>query len=169
MTTEKTKTLLVMRHAKSSWDNPGYRDVERPLTERGFDDAGLMGKQLAYRKINPEKIYCSIATRTRQTLDVVLKVLHRNVQEVFYETSLYTFNEADLISFIRNLPDDEDHVMMVGHNPACTFLFEKLTGKQLDNLSTAGVFYLRYELDNWSDIMQKKGEILWLGFPREYR
>jgi len=116
------REVWLLRHAKSSWDDPGLADEDRPLAPRGKRDAATMASYLATVD-SPRLVLCSAGLRARQTLAMVLPSLGSPL-EVTVESELYTFDSSDLIERLRRLDDGEASVMLVGHNPA----LEELAG-----------------------------------------
>jgi phosphohistidine phosphatase len=162
------KELLLLRHAKSSWDNVNLGDINRPLNEKGQADAPLMGEQIANLNFIPQIIFSSTAQRTRETIALVCETAHLPMEKVSYETELYTFDFEDVLRFIVSISDEFERVMMVGHNPAYTFLFNFLSDDTIENLPTCGACLLRFDVEKWADLKHKKGETLWIGSPRMF-
>lgn len=107
------RLLLVLRHAKSSWEDPELEDHERPLAPRGRQAAELLRRWLRAQPIHPALVLCSTARRARETLELVDPEGER-----IYEPGLYEASAADLIERLRDVPDRIGSVMLVGHNPA---------------------------------------------------
>jgi phosphohistidine phosphatase len=117
------RQLFVLRHAKSSWDDPGLEDHERPLAPRGRRAVKLLGEHLRQHDIHPTQVLCSSSRRTRETMDGVDPDGERFVEQELYEASC-----GQLIDRLRRVPDDTDSVMLIGHNPAMQMLVLRLTG-----------------------------------------
>src|ERR1700756_3039432 len=107
------RRLYVLRHAKSSWDDPGQPDHDRPLAPRGRKAVKLLAEHVAARQIRPDLTLCSTARRTRDTLADI-----ESGGDVTFEPGLYAASCADLVARLRTVPDDVRSVMVVGHNPA---------------------------------------------------
>lgn len=107
------KRLFLLRHAKSSWDQPGMADHDRPLARRGRRAAGLIARHLQSEGISPSLVLCSSARRTRETLE-----LARPGGEVRIERELYGAAKDELLDRLRRVPDTVESVMLIGHNPA---------------------------------------------------
>jgi len=105
-------TLYLLRHAKSSWDDPTLPDKERPLAPRGRRDAKLLAEHLRRERIAPELVLCSPAVRTRQTLQLV-----RPPGRVAFLDALYGASCDELLELLRSVSDTIDSVMLIGHNP----------------------------------------------------
>lgn len=117
-----TKRLFVLRHAKSSWDNPGLEDHERPLAPRGQRACVVMAEHIRASGIAPEVVLCSTSRRTRETLAGVDPPGERVI-----EAGLYSASTDDVIDRLRQVPDTVDSVMLVGHNPASQMLVLRLS------------------------------------------
>lgn len=126
------RLLLVLRHAKSSWEDPELEDHERPLAPRGRQAAELLRRWLRAQAIHPALVLCSTARRARETLELVDPEGER-----IYELGLYKASAADLIERLRGVPDRIGSVMVVGHNPAVQGAVLALTdgGPRVVNLS----------------------------------
>jgi phosphohistidine phosphatase len=108
-------TLLLLRHAKSSWADPALPDHDRPLASRGRRDARRIAKHLAGLDFEPELVLCSSAVRTRETLELVRPALGNS--KVLFEDALYGASSDELLGRIRVVPDVVGSVVLIGHNP----------------------------------------------------
>ena len=159
------KTLLLLRHAKSSWDEPSLRDFDRPLAGRGKRAAPRIGKALADRGPLPELIVCSPAARTRATIKAVAKAA-RLEAEVQFDDVVYGASSAELIKLIRRLPGQKNCVMVVGHNPGLEDLVERLTGRS-ERMPTAALACIEFQVGGWDGIEDGKGKLAWLLTPKD--
>jgi len=159
------KTLLLLRHAKSSWDEPALRDFDRPLAGRGKRDAPRIGKALAERGPLPELVVCSTAARTRATIKAVAKAA-RIEAEVQFEDVVYGASSAELVKLIRRLPGEKNCVMVVGHNPGLEDLVERLTGSSR-RMPTAALACIEFQVGGWDGIEDGEGKLAWLLTPKE--
>ena len=118
--------LMLLRHAKSSWAEPGLDDRDRPLNRRGKDAAPIVGRHLRRMGWLPDRVVCSPAERTRRTLDLVLAAA-RIAPEVIYDEAVYDFGDGDaLVNVIRARGGEARTLMIVGHNPSMEFLATRL-------------------------------------------
>jgi phosphohistidine phosphatase len=118
----QTKRLFILRHAKSSWDDPGLEDHERPLAPRGQRACKVMAEHLRTNAIEPELVLCSTARRTRETLEGVAPTGKHVI-----ESELYSASTGDLVDRLHGVPDDVGSVMLIGHNPALQMLVLRLS------------------------------------------
>jgi len=115
------KRLLILRHAKSSWDDPGLEDHERPLAPRGVRACKVIAEYLRTAAIEPELVLCSSARRTRETLEGIAPPGKHVI-----EPELYSATTGDLVDRLHRVPDDVGSVMLIGHNPAVQMLVLRL-------------------------------------------
>ena len=114
------RRLLLLRHAKSSWDRPDLDDAERPLNARGQRAAPLMGRHISAQGLVPNLVLCSTAERARQTLELVTaewETVGTAETMVTMRSSLYLASAGELLATVRRLDDEAEAVMMIGHNP----------------------------------------------------
>ena len=159
-------TLSILRHAKSSWENPGAKDFDRPLAKRGEAAAPRMGAFMAKSGIAPDLILCSPAVRARQTLDLVLPQL-TGTPTVEYEEAFYLAAPSVLLGRVRKIGPKIHHVMIVGHDPGMQGLAMELAGtgdaEALAALArkfpTAGLAVIRFKAREWAKIGPGKGRL----------
>lgn len=162
------KTLHLLRHAKSSWDEPHLADRERGLNKRGRRDAPRMGAALAGR-IRPMIIHASPARRAQLTLEGLCAgwPALRPLSHV-REEALYTFDADDIADWLARQPATEPALFLLGHNPALTDLVNWLVGRHcLDNLPTAGYAELVLPIDRWRDLPLCEAVLEYTLFPKE--
>jgi phosphohistidine phosphatase len=131
-----TKQLFVLRHAKSSWDDPGLDDHERPLAPRGRRAVKVLAEHLRANGIEPALILCSSARRTRETLEGI-----ELTGEAAVEDELYGASPGQLIERLQRIPPEAESAMVIGHNPAMQVLVLRLAGdgSELDRSQLAEV------------------------------
>lgn len=145
-----TKTLMLLRHAKSSWKDKQLKDFDRPLKKKGEETAELIGKILAHDELLPDIVFCSPAKRAKETVEIVNK--HAGYKgSTQYIDALYMGEPSDYIQALRELPDQVNSVMVVGHNPGLEALLQLLEGK-VNVLSTGALATLDLELTHWIDL-----------------
>lgn len=160
------KTLLLLRHAKSSWDNPAAGDFDRPLNERGRQAAPRVGRFLAESGLTPDRVVCSPAQRTRETWEAVQGELGPP-REASFDQTVYLGAPGTLLEIAQGQPDDADTIMLIGHNPGIEALATWLAGQgdaaALEALSfkypTAGLAILDFEVDRWAEIDRAVGSL----------
>jgi phosphohistidine phosphatase len=145
------KTLLIVRHAKSSWKDMSLSDWERPLNKRGKRDAPMMGQRLADIGIRVDSIVSSTAVRAISTADIIADEIGFQ-KEIDQRDDLYHADERALLSTIRGFSDDLHAVMLVAHNPSITELVNELSGRWIDNVPTCGIAKFVYDVKSWKDV-----------------
>jgi phosphohistidine phosphatase len=160
------KTLLLLRHAKSSWKDSDLEDHDRPLNKRGKRDAPRMGQLLAEENLLPDLILCSSAKRTRRTAELVAEASgYRG--ETRITGDLYEAWAERIASVIQCLPETAQRVLLIGHNPGLEELLESLTGGYRP-LSTAALAWLECPVGDWREITKEtRAELKQLWQPRE--
>jgi phosphohistidine phosphatase len=160
------KTLLLLRHAKSSWKHPELADHDRPLKKRGRRDAPRMGRLIVSEGIVPGLILSSTAVRARETAEAVSAVCGEAVQLRLLR-DLYHADAEDCAVLLRALPDGEDRVMLVGHNPTMEELLEALTGVR-ETLPTAALARIELSVETWSELgPNRSARLVRIWRPRE--
>ncbi len=145
-----TKTLLILRHAKSSWKNEKLKDFDRPLKHRGEEAANLIGKVLVMAELVPQVILSSPAQRAKQTTELVVAET-KFKGELKYVDAFYMGEPENYILALKELPDAIERVMVVGHNPGLEALLQMLDGK-VSSLTTGALAYLSLDIKHWSDL-----------------
>jgi len=160
------KTLLLMRHAKSSWKFPELSDRDRPLNKRGEKDAPRMGKLLKEKELIPQRIYSSTAVRACKTAEAVAeKVDYKD--EIIYLDSLYMAEPTAIVDVLKTVPDEIKSVLVVGHNPGLEGLVQILSHK-VESLQTATIAYIKLPIKSWSELsLSVEGELKAVRRPRE--
>lgn len=147
------KTLLLVRHAKSSWGDAGLPDFQRPLSERGQHDAPMMGERLARRGAQPERWLTSPAVRARMTAEILGGMLGRARADIDVDGRLYGATLNTLLDVTHTLDDKLQVAMLVGHNPGLSELAHRLSAP-ITHLPTCAVAEFTFEVDSWSRIGQ---------------
>ena len=159
------KTLLLMRHAKSSWDTPGLRDFDRPLNGRGLNAAPLMGRYLRAQGIRPDLILSSPANRAQHTAQLV-KEAAQFAAPIHYEAGIYEASIKELLHALFALEEEVKTVLLIGHNPGFNGLLGHLSGVH-EPLTTASIAHLALNTDTWPAIRAGCGQLIWLVKPRQ--
>ncbi|HKV39772.1 MAG TPA: histidine phosphatase family protein [Blastocatellia bacterium] len=159
------KTLLLLRHAKSDWDDRSVRDFDRPLAPRGERDAPRMGKELRKRGPLPDLIISSPAARAQQTIEAFLRSAQLGVSPNFDER-IYGATTADLTTLVRSLPDSSNRPLLVGHNPAFEETLARFTGVH-EHMPTAAMACIEFQVDHWANVEDGQGTLAWLLTPKE--
>ncbi len=161
------KTLLLLRHAKSSWGDSAARDFDRPLAPRGIADAPRVGHALQQRVPLPDLILSSPALRATQTIEAVVKASGLLVRPQF-DNNIYGASSAELLEIVRRIPDTSLCAMLVGHNPGFADLVSRLTDTSHD-MPTAALACVEFQIKSWADVEHGEdggGKLAWLITPK---
>jgi phosphohistidine phosphatase len=165
------KTLLLLRHAKSSWDDPNLADHDRPLAPRGQRASGLIAAYLQAQGITPKQVLCSSSARTRETLERISAGFAGEV-EVEIEEDLYVASAGDLLARLRKVSGGVESLMVIGHDPAIPELPRRLAGRGVGlerlrgKFSTAALTTLSFE-GSWQGLAPGTAELVGFVKPRE--
>jgi phosphohistidine phosphatase len=162
-----TRTLTLLRHAKSSWKDQDLADIERPLSKRGRRDAEAMAPRIVGKGGSFNTVYASPARRSRDTLTCMLQALPAQDGRLVLDQRLYTFQRDALIDTLKQLDDGLLDVLVVGHNPALQEGIGWLTGEPLARFPTAACARLTLQLPHWSELHKGCAELDWLLTPRD--
>ena len=166
------KYILLLRHAKSSWNDPDLDDFDRPLAGRGLEDAPRMGKYLKKIGYRPEYIASSTALRARQTTQLCLEAMKRDESLVKWDDHLYFESVGSYLSAIQEAPENTERIMLVGHNPLMEATATLLSGgkdKTAFRMPTAGLVCLESYALRWEDINPATCQIKWMMIPKVLR
>jgi phosphohistidine phosphatase len=153
------KNLILIRHAKSSWKDPGLSDRDRPLNKRGKRDAPAMGRTLNERRLLPDLILSSPATRARKTAVKIAKAVGYDTERVTVDEQIYLQGLPGLLNLISCLDNGLQRVYLVGHNPDLTELANRLTGADIDNMPTCAVVSIEFPVESWRDCALMQGRM----------
>ncbi len=155
-----------MRHAKSSWGNPGLADFDRPLNDRGKEDAPKMAQKLLEEKIKIDCFVSSPAKRAQKTAKLFMKEYDEKKEKLILVTSLYEATVSNFYQAIENFDDDCESVAMFSHNPGVTDFVNSLTDYSTDNMPTCGVFAISIDTKKWKHFKESNKKFLFFDFPK---
>ncbi len=158
------KTLLVLRHAKSNWENTDVSDFDRSLNTRGIETAPKVGLNLKKKKLQIDLILSSPAKRAKQTAILVKETAEINAQ-IKYEEKIYEASSLRLSQIIAKIDDKHETVLLVGHNPGIEDLVRLLSG-EIKAFPTAALAKITLKIKKWSDISKNCGELDFLMTPK---
>ena len=160
------KTLLLMRHAKSSWDNSELADFDRPLNGRGRQDAPRIGQLLAHEDLTPDLIITSAARRAAAMAELVALAAEYG-GDIQYTNELYLADPETFLDVARDTPDGVTRLMLVGHNPGIEELVSALAGRE-ERMPTAALACFRLSVAHWRELNDETAaELLHLWRPKE--
>ena len=162
------KTIYLIRHAKSSWDNSALSDFNRTLNERGKANAPLMGKKLIEENTVIDCLISSPAKRTTETSLLMGKELNYPSEKIIFDQRIYEASLSDLIKVLNEIPNQFSNVAIIGHNPAISQLFNYLTDEDLHHFPTCGIGKIELEIDQWLEIVKGIGRKIFFIYPKMF-
>lgn len=160
------KTLLIVRHAKSSWNNASISDQDRPLNDRGRRDAPLMAQRLIRTNVTIDLFVSSPALRARTTAELFMRAYGRPEKELLIIPSLYHAAVQVFKEVITGLGDRYDSVALFSHNPGITAFVNTLTSVRLDNMPTCGIFAVTSLAASWSEFPTAGTTFWFFDYPK---
>jgi phosphohistidine phosphatase len=160
------KQLILIRHAKSSWEAP-LRDFDRPLTSKGIEDAHLVSSHIENQIPKSFLMWTSPARRAYETAIIFSQNISFPLESILLKEELYTFDERKLEQIIHSCSDDYDHLIVFVHNEAITNFVNKFGDIFIDNVSTSGFVNIIFEQNSWKEI--KNGTTKKVIFPRDLK
>jgi len=155
------KKLLLIRHARAT-HKPGYRDFERPLQPSGLQDAAVMAGRLKVHSLIPKLLVSSPALRTISTANVFSQ--HLSIPAAHEIKGIYEAGQAELVEIVKELPDEQDFIGLVGHNPGISYLLYYLTG-QMQDMPTCAVALVEFNITKWNAV-HDNGKLVYFDYPK---
>jgi phosphohistidine phosphatase len=160
------KTLFLLRHAKSSWDDSKLKDFERTLSGRGLTDAPTMGARFLDRGKQVDCIISSPAVRAKSTAKLFAEAIGFPVADLASNPELYFAGAPMFLKATSLLDEDFDSAILVGHNPAITEFANTMAGTDIENIPTCGLVELTLPIDNWSDVELASATLVNFDYPK---
>ncbi len=162
------KTIFLIRHAKSSWDNPAMRDFERPLNERGLRDAPFMADVLKKTGAEPDLIVTSPAKRAATTAGFFGRAFGINEADFQVEQTIYAAEPRDISDIIAGLPESVETVLIFGHNPTFTDVANGFSKKWIENVPTCGIVRIEGAVEKWAEFSSENASVTAVFFPKQF-
>lgn len=160
-----TKYLLLIRHAKSDWNND-LSDFDRPLNNRGHRDAPAMAERLLKNKLVPQQLISSPAKRAITTATYFADIFQIEPQNILQEEEIYEASSSTLLKVINRIDNQYNFVALFGHNPALTDIAVKLSDGDIVDIPTCGMTLIKFTFDDWSLISKGTGELQFFDYPK---
>ena len=160
------KKLILIRHAKSSWQSTATSDFDRPLNDRGKEDAPRMGEYLASLDLKPDQFYASSAVRAAYTARLIAKAMDFDPEAIVADRRLYLADVAHMQSIMREFSDNWECVFLMGHNPTLTDCANALANDELENIPTCGIYGIELNIDSWRKLRNGVGKRLFFQAPK---
>lgn len=160
------KTLFIVRHAKSSWDDPSQSDFDRPLNDRGKKDAPKMAKRLVEKKHKIDVFISSPARRARKTAANFIEEFDGKEKDIVLNESLYEASVDAFFKTVETISNKYDSAAIFSHNPGITEFVNMLTDEMVPNMPTCAVFGVRAPISSWKDFKSAKKELILFDYPK---
>jgi phosphohistidine phosphatase len=160
------KTLILVRHAKSSWDEVGMDDAERPLNERGKKDAPQMARRLKDKGIKIDILISSPAKRAHKTAKYFAEAYELNKKEIEITNKLYGASVTAFLEVINTIDDKHKTAIIFSHNPGITEFANTLTSVHIDNMPTCSIFTVQANINKWADFLKSEKSFLFFDYPK---
>ena len=162
------KIIYAIRHAKSSWDDPSLSDENRPLNERGKRSAPLMAEMMVLKESRPDAMITSTAKRARSTARRFKDAFGLPKDSIFKDRRLYLANPDEIMSVLKELPDDYHVIAFFGHNPGITDFANLFAEDYIDNVPTCGVVKIVSPVEHWYDLSASNSRRTAFYYPRQF-
>jgi phosphohistidine phosphatase len=159
------KTLILVRHAKSSHTYGVSSDFDRPLNDRGFREAAEMGKKLFKKKIPIDQFVSSPAVRAKTTAELFAAEYERKLKEIFFIPALYHASQENFLELIRELEDKYQHIALFSHNPGITEFASSISTTHISHMPTCSVFAVTSPIISWKDFSNAENTYLFFYKP----
>ncbi|SKB38809.1 SixA phosphatase family protein [Daejeonella lutea] len=160
------KQLLLVRHAKSDWDNAKLSDFDRPLNTRGEKSAPEMANRLLKKRLIPEQLVSSPALRALSTARLFAKELGIEKSLILTEPEIYEALTSTLMAVINDLDNHSSFTALFGHNPGITSVVSNLCNNDLVNIPTCGMVLIEFPFDDWSMVSAGTGDLIFYDYPK---
>ncbi len=160
------KTLYIVRHAKSSWEQPSIGDHERPVLEKGVKRTKMVAKFLIEKKTRPDLIVSSDARRAYQTAVILAKKLGYPTEKISLSKMMYHAASQDVADIFYEIPENVNSLMLVGHNPTMTDFANQFLIEKTDWLPTSGVVSVSFDAAEWNKIFEVKPVVNFVVYPK---
>lgn len=162
------KRLILIRHSKSSWDDEDTEDFNRKLSKRGERDAKFMSELLAKKIKKPDLILTSQAYRSLRTAEYFADAFDIEDEKIIADQGIYERGSKYIIQLLKDLDDNIQSIIVIGHNPDITTLANYFSGEYFENVPTTGIVGIDFKIKSWKDIEAKPGKLIFYEIPKKY-
>ena len=163
------RNICFVRHAKSSWDNPGLSDIERPLNSRGLRDAPFMARKMKELHVVPDLIVTSPAQRALSTARFFADEFNMPDAEFMIVDEIYGAGPYEIVDVVHHMPDEKFSIFLFGHNPTMTMLTNMFAGVRIDNVPTCGISQAKTMVDSWKKFSPNTSAFVSFYYPKQYK
>ena len=160
------KSLILVRHAKSDWDDPSLQDFDRPLNDRGKRDAPMMALRLLEKKVKIDAFIASPAKRARKTAEAFVKEFKKDKGDILFIDKLYLAEPATFRQIIAEVDNDYNTIAVFSHNAGLTDYANTLTDVRIDNIPTCAYFAVKANVKKWKDFEEADKDFWFFDSPK---
>ncbi|MFT4204045.1 MAG: histidine phosphatase family protein [Chitinophagaceae bacterium] len=160
------KELILVRHAKSSWENPELKDFDRPLNERGKNDVITMSDRLFGRGVHPDLMITSPAKRTMATAKIFAKTFKMKANAIVQIPELYQAPPSEFYRVVKTIDNQYNCAVLFTHNTGLTDFANELTNVHVDNVPTCGIFAVKIDTDHWKNFSKSPKSFWFFDYPK---
>jgi len=160
------KQLLLVRHAKSSWDDASINDIDRPLNDRGKKDAPKMAERLLDKKVKIDGFYSSPAKRALSTCKLFIKTYDKKEKNIVEVEELYEPQIQNFFNVVKKADNDFYTIALFSHNPGITAFANQLTNVQVDDMPTCSIFAIKVDIKKWEDFEEGEKLFWFFDYPK---
>lgn len=160
------KQLILVRHAKSSWDFIDMEDFDRPLNDRGNRDAPVMAKRLLKKDIDIDLFVSSPAKRALATATIFAEAYHKKQKKIIQQAALYEASVSAFYEVVAGLDNEAKSAAIFSHNPGITDFVNSITHTRIDNMPTCGIFAVKADIKKWGDFEAAEKTFWFFDYPK---
>ncbi len=165
----EVKDVCFVRHAKSNWDHPGLKDFDRPLDQRGLNDAPMMAVKMHKMGLIPDLIITSGAKRAKTTAEIFNKEFKLPKDKFIVNDDLYEASSDEVYEVIHGAPDTAHFIYLFGHNPTFTWVANSISGVHIDNVPTCGIVHAQSIITSWKKFKPEHAGLIGFHFPKQFQ
>ena len=160
------KSLILVRHAKSDWNDPLLKDFDRPLNDRGKKDAPAMAKRLVEKKVKIDAFISSPAKRAKKTAELFIKEFKEDKKDIIFFDELYLADPGVFFDVVENTNKKYYCIALFYHNPGITDFANQLAQVRVDDMPTCSIFAVRIDIKDWADFRKGEKEFWFFDYPK---
>jgi len=157
--------LFLLRHARTLEKSSGEQDIDRRLTAIGLQNSTRMGINFLKKGYQFDQIFCSTAVRASTTAELVAEQLKYDTGSIYYNDQIYEASVRNLLEVVNHFKDNWKNVLLVGHNPAISYLGEYVSGSEIGSITTCSVLHIEFENMKWEEVGENSGRLLSYEYP----
>ena len=160
-----TKQLYLIRHGRTAERAVDMKDIDRPLTLEGIQNASKVGRFFLLKNMSPDSIMCSIALRAKTTAELMAEQMNYDTSKIYVNEKIYEASARTLLQIVKSIKEEFETVFLIGHNPSVSFLAEYITDEEIGDVTTCGVIRIKCKNNTWEEIDSGNGKLVDYYYP----